>query len=121
MEENVGLMENAAGLLCYLGLWVTGVIFFLIDKRPFVRFHAAQSIAVFGGLQVIYIVFGIFFGMFGGIGARLGLFSLASAVIRIVELVGVVLWILLMVKAFRHEKFKLPVIGEITDALLRQE
>lgn len=112
--------ENAAGLLCYLGLWITGLIFLLIDKRPFVRFHAAQSIAVFGGLQVIYIVFGILFGTVGGIGARLGFFSLVSAVIRVVELVGVALWILLMVKAFQHEKFKLPVIGEITDALLRQ-
>jgi uncharacterized membrane protein len=117
VEENDGLNENTAGLLCYLGLWVTGLIFFLTDKRPFVRFHGAQSIAVFGGLQVIYIVFGI---LFGTVGARHGLFFLASAVLRIVELVGLVLWIFLMVKAFQHEKFKLPVTGEITDALLRQ-
>ena len=56
-----GLSENVAGLLCYLLGWITGLIFFLIDKRPFVRFHAAQSIVVFGGLTVIRIVLSMLF------------------------------------------------------------
>ncbi len=43
-----GLAENVAASLCYVVGWVTGLIFFLIDKRPNVRFHAAQSIVVFG-------------------------------------------------------------------------
>ena len=43
-----GLEENVAGLLCYVLGWVTGLIFFLIDKRPFVKFHAAQSIVHVG-------------------------------------------------------------------------
>ncbi len=68
-----GLSENVAGFLCYLFGWVTGLIFFLIDKRPFVRFHAAQSMVVFGGLHIINIVLAMFFGagmMFrGGMGA----------------------------------------------------
>ena len=34
-----GIEENIAGLLCYLVGWLTGLIFFLIDKRPFVKFH----------------------------------------------------------------------------------
>src|SRR5580658_6259857 len=57
-----GMSENVAAFLCYLVGWVTGIIFFLIDKRPFVRFHAAQSIVVFGGLHVINIVVGMAFG-----------------------------------------------------------
>ena len=40
-----GMEENIAGFLCYLVGWITGLIFLLIDKRPFVRFHGAQSIA----------------------------------------------------------------------------
>ena len=51
-----GLSENVAGLLCYLLGWVTGLIFYFTDKRPFVRFHAAQSIVVFGGLMIIRMV-----------------------------------------------------------------
>ena len=56
-----GLTENVAGLLCYVLGWITGLIFLLIDKRPFVRFHAAQSIVVFGALMVIRIVVGMMF------------------------------------------------------------
>src|SRR5579862_10055086 len=51
-----GLEENVAGLLCYVLGWITGLIFFLIDKRPFVRFHAAQSIGLSIGLIVGYIL-----------------------------------------------------------------
>src|SRR6266849_1810939 len=58
-----GMSENVAAFLCYLVGWVTGIIFFLIDKRPFVRFHAAQSIVVFGGLHLIRIALGIMFGV----------------------------------------------------------
>ena len=65
-----GMSENVAGLLCYVLGWLTGIIFYLIDKRPFVRFHAAQSIVVFGGLHILNIVVGIIFGaglmMMGG-------------------------------------------------------
>ena len=52
-QNTTGLDENVAGLLCYVLGWVTGIIFFLIDKRPYVRFHAAQSIVVFGGLHIL--------------------------------------------------------------------
>src|ERR1039458_7612401 len=69
-----GLSENAAATLSYVLGWLTGIIFFLIDKRPYVRFHAAQSIVTFGGLHIIRVVlamifgFGFFFG--GGYGHR---------------------------------------------------
>jgi uncharacterized membrane protein len=112
-----GMAENVAGMLCYLIGWVTGLVFFLIDKRPFVRFHAAQSMVVFGGLAVIYFLFGIFFRagfMFmGGFGA-LGFLALLSSLIW---LVGVVLWILLMVKAYQHEKFEVPVAAGIAKSI----
>src|SRR5690242_1383156 len=51
-----GLDENVAGFLCYIAGWLTGLIFFLIDKRPFVRFHAAQSMITFGALHLIQLV-----------------------------------------------------------------
>jgi len=45
-SPTAGIDENVAGFLCYLFTWVSGLIFLLIDKRPFVRFHGAQSIAL---------------------------------------------------------------------------
>jgi uncharacterized membrane protein len=70
-----GISENVAGLLCYVLGWVTGLIFYFIDKRPFVRFHAAQSIVVFGGLTVIRIALGVLF--LTGTGFHLGFGLLA--------------------------------------------
>ena len=110
------LTENVAGLLCYVLGWVTGVIFFLIDKRPYVRFHAAQSIVVFGGLHflniVVAMIFGAGFMMMGGFGA----FGLGAALYGLISLVAFVLWILLMVKAYQGEKFKVPVAAGIAES-----
>ncbi|MGQ9498541.1 MAG: hypothetical protein ACUVSP_09715, partial [Desulfotomaculales bacterium] len=50
-----GLQKNVAGLLSYVLGWLTGIIFFIIEKDPFVRFHAMQSILTFGGLTGISI------------------------------------------------------------------
>ncbi|HTB91466.1 MAG TPA: DUF4870 domain-containing protein [Candidatus Sulfotelmatobacter sp.] len=100
-----GLAENVAGLLCYALGWVTGLIFLLIDKRPWVKFHAAQSIAVFGGLTIIRI--GLLFMthfMGWGIQALLGL-------------IGFILWIFLMVKAYQHETVRIPIAADIADNL----
>ena len=66
------MAENVAGLLCYVLGWVTGLIFFFIDKRPFVRFHAAQSIVVFGGLTIVRIALRMVF-LAGGVSLGFGL------------------------------------------------
>lgn len=108
-----GMSENVAALLCYVLGWITGIIFFMIDKRPFVRFHAAQSMVVFGGLHIIHIALGIMFGagmmMMGGFST----FGLAAALSALIGLLSFILWILLMIKAYQHEKFEVPVAAGI--------
>ena len=50
-----GLKPNIAGLLCYVGFWVTGIIFLFIEKKDrLVRFHAMQSLVTFGILNIIW-------------------------------------------------------------------
>jgi uncharacterized membrane protein len=113
-----GLSENVAGLLCYLVGWVTGLIFFLIDKRPYVRFHAAQSLVVFGGLHILRIGLAMIFGMgfmFGG-GMGWTRFSFGWMLFSLIGLVGLVLWILLMVKAYQGERFKVPIAGDLAES-----
>jgi uncharacterized membrane protein len=113
-----GLEENVAGLLCYSLGWLTGLIFFLIDKRPNVRFHAAQSMVTFGGLHIVRIVLGMVFGygmMFGGMWGT-G-FSVGFAIFSLIGLVTLVLWIVCMIKAYQGERFKLPVVGDIAENL----
>lgn len=110
-----GMAENVAGLLCYVLGWVTGLIFFLIDKRPFVRFHAAQSLVTFGALHVLQLLL-LFMHvgfMFGGLGG----WAIGSLVYGLIGLLTFVLWIICMVKAFQHEKFRVPIAADLADQL----
>ena len=111
-----GLSENVAGLLCYVVGWVTGIVFFLIDKRPFVRFHAAQSIVTFGALHVISMILATAFGMSLWAGGWAG-FSLGWLLVEVINLVALVLWIVCMVKAYQHEKFLVPIAGNIAQGI----
>lgn len=104
-DKGTGLEPNVAGLLCYLFGWISGLIFFLIEKDDFVRFHAMQSIITFGAITVLSIIFGILF-LVPFVGAILG---------AILWIGTIILWILLMVKAYQGERFKLPVIGDLAE------
>ncbi len=102
-----GMQQNIAALLCYVLGWLTGLIFLFIDKRPFVRFHAMQSIIVFGGIHILHIV--LSWVLF----PALRLWSLLIAISGLLSLVSLVLWVLLMVKAYSNEWYKLPYVGDI--------
>lgn len=98
-DTTTGLQENVAGLLCYLGWWITGIIFLILEpKNKFVRFHAVQSIIVSILPTILYIVF--FWVPFLWI---------------IIGLLWVALWIILMVKAYQGQMFKLPVAGDLAE------
>jgi uncharacterized membrane protein len=95
------------------------LVFLLIDKRAYVRFHAAQSIVVFVGLHILQAVLGAIFGMdwwFGGFG-RWGTFTVGALLSNFVSLLTLALWIILMVKAFQGVRFKLPLAGDIAESL----
>ena len=56
-KTSTGMEQNLAGLLCYVLGWITGIIFLLLEKdNRFVRFHAIQSIVVFGAFTVLEII-----------------------------------------------------------------
>jgi uncharacterized membrane protein len=110
MSQNSGtkLEPNVAGLLCYVLWWITGLIFFLIEEKDeFVRFHAVQSMIVFGAWTVVQIVLG---GILYAISHSGGeVFSSLWSVL------AVVLWIVLMIKAYQGKRFKLPVSGDLAE------
>jgi uncharacterized membrane protein len=102
-KSSTGLEENVAGLLCYVVGWITGLIFFLIEKdSKFVKFHAMQSIITFGGLMIISWILALVPIIGWVISSLLGILAL-------------VLWILLMIKAYQGERFKLPVVGDLAE------
>ena len=109
-----GLEENVAALLSYALGWLTGLIFFLIDKRPYVRFHAMQSIITFGALHVLQIIL-ITGGIFGGMTGGYMFWGMAALFYSAFYLFIVVTWVLCMVKAYQGQCFKLPVVGNIAE------
>jgi uncharacterized membrane protein len=106
-STSLGMRARTAGLLCYLFGWVTGLIFFLLERESrFVRFHAMQSMLFFGILSILEGVFS-YLPFFGPLGGALGL----------VMFIG---WIVLMVKAHRGQYYKLPLFGDLADRLIGQ-
>jgi uncharacterized membrane protein len=106
-KTSVGMDANIAGMLCYVLGWLTGLVFFLIEKdNKFVRFHAVQSMIVFGFLSIINIALPIIFAM-------IGMGVIFKALTMLLGWLGLILWVVLMVKAWQGEQFKLPVAGDI--------
>ena len=102
-KTSKGLAANVAGLLCYVLGWVSGLVFILIEKEnKSVRFHAMQSIIVFGTLTIA--------------GFILGLIPFAGTVLSwLISLLGFVLWIVLMIKAYQGTMYKLPWSGNLAE------
>jgi uncharacterized membrane protein len=120
-SPTAGMEENIAGLLCYIFGWVSGLIFLLIDKRPFVKFHAAQSIALNIAMFVVWIALIIVGFVLTMITAALhfpiGIFSIFLT--PVIGIAFLVVWIFLMYKAYNHEKYKLPIIGNIVENMVK--
>jgi uncharacterized membrane protein/ribosomal protein L40E len=111
------LPPNIAHFLCYVAGWVTGVVFLIIEKKDrATRFHAWQSIVALGGITLISILMYTLFSLIAalrlfGIGWILG--YVINALLIGVYLIGLVLWIVLMVKAFQGYDYQLPGAGPI--------
>lgn len=105
-KTSLGLEENVEAVLCYLLGFVTGIVFFVLEKESeFVRFHAMQSIIVFLGIFVLQwiLAFIPFIGFM---------------ISWLLGLIGLVLWILLMVKAYQGERFKVPIAGDLAESYM---
>jgi uncharacterized membrane protein len=108
-KSSTGLDENVAGLLCYVLGWISGLVFLLIEKdSKFVKFHAIQSIVVFGAISVAYIILAII-----NVIPYVGLITIV--LYPLLGLLSLVLWIVLMVKAYQGQKYKLPWSGNFAE------
>ena len=98
-RSSTGLDENVAGFFCYLLGFITGIVFLVVEKeRRFVKFHAKQSTITFLGLFVIILLL----GWIPVVGFLIWIFTL-------------ILWLILMVKALRGEKYILPIVGKLVE------
>ncbi|MEW6376709.1 MAG: DUF4870 domain-containing protein [Thermodesulfobacteriota bacterium] len=106
MEEkersSTGLEENVAGFFCYLLGFITGIVFLVVEKKSsFVKFHAMQSTITFLGLFVISII--------------LGFIPIINLLVIPIWILSLILWLILMVKALRGERYSLPIVGKMAE------
>src|ERR1035438_2629644 len=112
--EALPIPENIAGAMAYITI-VPAVVFLFLEpfKRSFfVRFHAYQHLFLWVAGLLIGIVAGILTAILQLIPfMRVLVFPLAG----LITLAWFFVWVLLVVKAYQHELFKLPIIGDLAE------
>jgi uncharacterized membrane protein len=121
-KSSTGLDENIAALLSYVFGWVSGLIFFLIEKDSrLVRFHAMQSLL----LNAVAIVVGIALWILSFVlliitsqisGLLSTLISVISGLVAFVFFIGILIGVILcLIKAYQGQYFKLPIVGNFAE------
>jgi uncharacterized membrane protein len=112
-----GLADNVAGLLCYspVGL-IADIIFLVTDpykSNKFIRFHAFQSLFLCAGLFALGIAFVIVNMVLGAI--FFPLVAIAAILELIIWLGTLVLFVMMMIKAYGMQTPHLPIVGALAD------
>lgn len=108
-----GLDPKIAGLLAYLLGVIGGLIIFLTQQNPELRFHGMQSILYAVGWGVIWVAWAIVSAILSAIVSFLGLIMwILGLLVGIALLVG---WIFLIIKGYNVEHFKMPLIGDLAE------
>jgi uncharacterized membrane protein len=126
-KSSTGLDENIAALLAYIFGWVSGLVFYLIEKdSKLVRFHAMQSILFCVVVAALGIALWIVTFMLILVAAMVpdvmeSLFGLLATLVWLVfSIAGLIAWILCVVRAYQGQFFKLPVIGNMAEKIVNK-
>ncbi len=110
-----GMEDNVAGMIAYITI-IPAIIFLVMEpynKRQFVRFHCFQNIFFSIAMIALSIVLMI-------VSAVLAVIPIIGWIISlllwlVLGVGGTVLWVVLLVKAYQNQKFKLPFIGDLAE------
>lgn len=109
--------KNTTATLTYALGYITGIFFLITEKQDKnIRFHAMQSTITFGALGILGYLGTSILGIVGGLilGSSGGL-AIAQMFSSLISLVSFGLWILLIFKTSRGEKFLVPFVGDFTE------
>jgi uncharacterized membrane protein len=119
-SSTTGLDARLASVLCYSVWWVTGGLFLLLERQHrVIRFHAAQSLVLFGAASVVLLALGALSAM-----AALVFSSQTYQLIRLgADLVwagAAVLWLVLVLRAWRGEVWRVPLVATLADRIVER-
>ena len=107
---------SLAAILCYSIGWLTGLLFLLFaSENRFVRFHALQSLAFFGSINLLDIAL-----------IRIGMLHLpqlswlAALSLLLLNFIAFIGWCVAIVQASRGKYYRLPFIGDLVAASINR-
>ena len=113
---STGVEPRLAAVLSYTAWWLSGLVFLIIEQQHRgVRFHAAQSIILFGGLSIVIGLLSVL--SVGMLVVSTAAFQAARFLVSAVWIVAVVIWLLLMFRTFKGETWRVPVVGDLAGKL----
>jgi len=105
-----GLEDNIAGALAYVTI-IPAIVFLVLEpynRKRFIRFHSFQCLFFAVAWTVLWIGLSII--------AHIPFLGWMTILIwPLVSLVGFVIWLILVLKAYQGQMFKLPVIGDMAE------
>ena len=105
-------------MLSYLGWWVTGLIFWGLERRDaLVRFHAVQATVAFGGLALLIVVLAFVALVMLSFAPSGFTFFMAAAFV--VWLVSVALWAVALWQASQGKRWRIPLAAALADSWSR--
>jgi uncharacterized membrane protein len=99
---SAGSNKKTYTILAYVLGWLGGLIFLFVGKDdPDVKWNAAQSLIIFGGLTVIIII--------------LGFIPVLNILALLVWLVGFIYWVIFLIQSIQGngERIPAPLIGNV--------
>jgi uncharacterized membrane protein len=115
-STSFGMQGRTEAVVSYLLWWFTGGFIFLFErKNRFVRFHAAQSFLFFGTVTLLYLALQLLAAI-----PLLGLLlsPVIFCVTPIIMIPAGLVWLFMMIQAYRGVKVRLPFFGQYAEALV---
>ncbi len=116
-SSTTGIDERLASVLCYSAWWITGVVFLVLERQHHgIRFHAAQSLVLFGAISLLLVGLGAFSALALMVSSQA--YQAARALADGTWIGAAVLWLVLVVRAWRGETWRGPRVATLADRIV---
>jgi uncharacterized membrane protein len=119
VTSSTGLDVRLASVLCYSVWWITGGLFLVLERQHrTIRFHAAQSLLLFGAVSVLLVTVGALSAV---------ALVVSSQTYQIVRVFGdliwagaAVVWLVLVLRAWRGDVWRVPLVAALADQVVKR-
>lgn len=116
MQSSTGLSSRAAAALAYSGWWLTGAIFWFIERRDAqVRFHAVQATVTFGAIAAFIMLCAAL--AVASLSFLPAMFSVLAWLAVGAWAGGVMLWAVSMWRALSGDEWRIPIAADWAERL----